>query len=226
MTIGEDIKLILFRNTPDYYLNISEGFYYQKFIELCKQYCGKRVLDFGCATGNYMTALQKLGYSCVGVDVNPAYIEIAAKKNLDVYLVGDKLPFPDKSFDSVVMFEVLEHLKNPFDVLKEVQRVARKNIIFTVPNCEGYNDLKKGGLTFEHFFDLDHKNYFTSDSLRNLLSKLFTNYEIKHIDPIVPYLLMNKSIFRFIVHGLYKIKLIKPKFFYRISVVIDLENHV
>lgn len=224
--VGEEIKQKLFRNTPDYYLNISEGFYYQKFIELCKQYCGKRVLDFGCATGNYMTALQKLGYNCVGVDVNPAYIEIAAQKNLDVHLIDEELPFPDKSFDTVIMFEVLEHLKNPSDVLKKVQRVARKNIIFTVPNCEGYNELKNGGLAFEHFLDLDHKNYFTSDSLSELLSKLFTKYEIKNIDPIVPYLLMKKSILHLIVHILYKIKLIKPKYYYRIYVVIDLENYV
>lgn len=224
--VGEEIKQKLFRNTPEYYLNISEDFYYQKFIELCKQYCGKRVLDFGCATGNYMSELQKLGYSCIGVDVNPAYIEIATKKNLDVHLIDEKLPFPDKSFDTVIMFEVLEHIKNPLGVLKEVQRVARKNIIFSVPNCEGYNELKNGGLAYEHFFDLDHKNYFTSDSLSGLLSKLFTKYEIKNIDPIVPHLLMNKSILRFIVHSLYKIKLIKPKYYYRIYVVIDLENHV
>ncbi|MDI6803208.1 MAG: class I SAM-dependent methyltransferase [Bacteroidota bacterium] len=224
--IGEEIKQKLFRNTPDYYLNASEDYYYQKFIDLCKQYCGKRVLDFGCATGNYMTALQKLGYDCVGVDANPAYIEIAAKKNFDVYLIDDKLPFPDKHFDSAIMFEVLEHLQNPLDVLKEIKRVARKNIILTVPNCEGFNELKNGGLAFEHFFDLDHKNYFTPDSLRNLLDNLFKQYEIKIIDPIVPYTLMKKSILRFIVHVLYKIKLIKPKFYFRIVVVIDLKNQI
>ncbi len=224
--IGEEIKQTLFRNTPDYYLDVSEDFYYQKFIDLCKQLCGKRVLDFGCATGNYMTALQKLGYDCVGVDANPAYVKIATNKKLEVFLIDDKLPFPDKSFDTVIMFEVVEHLQNPLEVLKEVQRVARKNIIFTVPNCEGFNELKTGGLTYEHFFDLDHKNYFTTDSLNNLLSKLFTNYEIKHGDPIVPYLLMNKSIMRFIVHGLYRIKIIKPKYYYRIYVVIDLKNPV
>ncbi len=224
--IGEDIKQKLFRSTPHYYLNIPEDFYHQNIIDLCKQYCGKRVLDFGCAIGNCMAVLQKLGYDCVGVDTNFAYIAIAAKKNLEVYHIENILPFPDKSFDTVIMFEVVEHLQNPIEVLEEVKRVARKNIFFTVPNCEGFNELKTGGLAYEHFFDLDHKNYFTPDSLSTLLSKSFKNYEIKLGDPIVPYTLIKKSIWRYIVHGLYKFKLIKPNYYSGIYVVIELENHI
>ena len=43
------------------------------------------------------------------------------------------LPFRDDSFDTVLCSEVLEHLEHPVDALRELNRVARRHIILTVP---------------------------------------------------------------------------------------------
>lgn len=51
-------------------------------------------------------------------------------------VVGDahNLPFQDESFAIVCLCELLEHVVSPSIVLKEAARVARKKVIFTVPN--------------------------------------------------------------------------------------------
>lgn len=97
-------------------------------INFCLRHAGKRILDFGCATGDYCLELKRLGYDCVAVDINEEYIKIARQKGVDARLIRDKLPFDDNSFDTVIMFELLEHLQEPDKILEEAKRVAKKNI--------------------------------------------------------------------------------------------------
>ena len=51
-------------------------------------------------------------------------------------VVGDahNLPFPDNYFDCCVLAEILEHVHNPILVAREAVRVARRKVIFTVPD--------------------------------------------------------------------------------------------
>ncbi len=94
------------------------------------------MLDAGCATGEYIQRLGTLGYHCVGEDVNSEYIDMAKQKGLDAHVMDAKhLEFPDKSFDTIILFDVLEHVDRPEEVLKDARRVARKNVLITVPNC-------------------------------------------------------------------------------------------
>lgn len=223
MTIGEEIKRETLRDTKTYYLNAPDSLFYTGLIDFAVRHCGKRVLDLGCATGNYILELQKKGYDCVGADVNAAYVDIARKRGIEAYVVGDTLPFPDKSFDSVVMFEVAEHLPDPGAILSEARRVARKNVILTVPNCEGYNELKNNGLIYEHFLDADHKNFFTESSMRQLLAQFFSEVEIRKGDPVFPLSLVELSTHT-ILRVLHKLRLIKPKYFFRLYVVAHIEN--
>ena len=120
-------------------------------IDFYKQYAGKMVLDFGCATGNYCLELKKLGFECVGVDINEEYIKLAQKKGVKAHLIKDRLPFEEKSFDTVIMSELLEHVQNPGNILEQAKRVAKKNILITVPNCEVFEALKACRLTYNHF---------------------------------------------------------------------------
>jgi SAM-dependent methyltransferase len=223
MTIGEEIKRNTFRDTQNYYLDAPNDLFYPRLIDFALQHCGKRILDLGCATGNYTLELLKRGYTCIGADVNSAYIAIAQKRGIEAYVVSDTLPFPDKSFDSVIMFEVAEHLSNPEVVLSEASRVARKNVIISVPNCEGYDGLIKQGLIFEHFLDRDHKNMFTETTLRKMLSGIFPVVDIQKGDPIYPLSLADLSQ-NIILKVLNKIHLIRPKYYFRLYAVAHIQD--
>jgi SAM-dependent methyltransferase len=77
------------------------------------------ILDAGGGLENRGILLDQLGKRTV-IDIQPG-------PNVDV--VGDihDLPFPDKSFDLITLFMVLEHLHDPQLAIKECQRVLKKN---------------------------------------------------------------------------------------------------
>ena len=63
------------------------------------------------------------------------YLNIDESTNPDYYCSADNIPVEDESFDIVMLAEVLEHLENPMDVLKECKRVLKKDgkLIITMP---------------------------------------------------------------------------------------------
>jgi len=102
-----------------------------------------KILDVGCNYGSLIYNLHKLGYKNVqGIDVNKKTINEGKKEYSGIsksinYYEGKTIPFEDKSFDVVVMFDVIEHIPNVENFLKnEVYRVLKKGgvFIFQTPN--------------------------------------------------------------------------------------------
>ena len=82
-----------------------------------------RLLDVGCGTGWLARHFEHY----TGVDGSSAAVEEAARHGRDVRLadVSDPLPFPDGSFDGVVLKDLLEHVADPVAVVREARRVLR-----------------------------------------------------------------------------------------------------
>jgi ubiquinone/menaquinone biosynthesis C-methylase UbiE len=116
----------------------------------------------------------KEGVKCIGCDINLQYLRKAAAQGLPVVSVDSKLPFPDRSFDSVLMFEVIEHVPDLHRILAEAFRVARKNVLITVPNSENVDLLKANDVTYAHMLSSDHLHFFEPASLKNLLEPFFS----------------------------------------------------
>ncbi len=97
-------------------------------------------LDLGCADGGYSKGLLLAGASSVvGVDVEADRIEAAilAYPEISFFVSTDgAIPFPDNSFDGVLMNEVFEHVANEREALVEVLRTLRPggHLIVISPN--------------------------------------------------------------------------------------------
>lgn len=103
-----------------------------------------KVLDIGCADGVFTKVI--LDKTCtkevIGIDVLKPSINWAKshwkKEKKMKFQVGNahKLKFPAKQFDAVFAFEIMEHVPDPTQVLKEIKRVLKKNgyIIILVPS--------------------------------------------------------------------------------------------
>jgi ubiquinone/menaquinone biosynthesis C-methylase UbiE len=90
-------------------------------------------LDVGCGRGEMLDFAAANGFSSVkGVEIVPALIDGHRVVKGEVH----DLPFPDRSFTVVTMFDVIEHLIPGDDELacRELERVASKHILLTANN--------------------------------------------------------------------------------------------
>lgn len=112
---------------------------------------GVELLDLGCGSGIVAKAFRDFFQAkVVGVDIKDQRIFYVPLEIIN----GRDLPFPEKTFDTVLISYVLHHSDDPAVLLKEAKRVGRKIII--------YEDLPEGflakiycklhGLTFNKFF--------------------------------------------------------------------------
>ncbi|HAG59491.1 MAG TPA: hypothetical protein DCL83_09295, partial [Arthrobacter bacterium] len=95
------------------------------------------VLDIGCGAGNVARAIaeSRPELRVHGVDVSAGALEAArrAAPDLDFQMApAESLPFKDGSMSAVVMLDVLEHLKDPDAVLREIHRVLRPGGVFHI----------------------------------------------------------------------------------------------
>lgn len=111
---------------------------------------GDRVLDLGCGAGRHAFECYRRGAQVVALDQNGEEIREVAKWFAAMKEAGEapegatatamegdalNLPFPDESFDVVIISEVMEHIPDDKGVLAEMVRVLRPGgrIAITVP---------------------------------------------------------------------------------------------
>jgi ubiquinone/menaquinone biosynthesis C-methylase UbiE len=93
---------------------------------------GMRLLDLGAGMGGFAVAAALRGAHVAACEYNPAYCTIirlrAERHGLKLPIsnaAGEALPFPDQSFDTVVAWDVIEHVQSPETMLAEIARVLR-----------------------------------------------------------------------------------------------------
>jgi len=109
--------------------------FWDKF-NLIKKYLPQRgkILDVGCGAGFFLKLMAKMGYESYGVEISE-YASSYAQKLLGLDVFRGHLieaGFPDNFFDLITMWDVLEHLPNPLDVLTECRRIMRDGAVLVV----------------------------------------------------------------------------------------------
>ena len=106
---------------------------------------GQKVLEVGCGNGDLSVEIARLGFDVVGVDISKLGIqqavELAKKENLNAraqfkLMVATSLEFADNSFDTVLIPEALEHIRDSRRLIEEAIRVAKNGgrIAISVPS--------------------------------------------------------------------------------------------
>jgi len=124
----------------DTYLKIKDNPRYRKswgYIVSHPEF-GKKVLDIGCADGEFSKYLIDRGYSCFGLESGDIPAKQARANGLVVkkWSFLDRFPYPANYFDIVFGGEVIEHTVDDSGFLKEIYRVTKPNglLILTTPN--------------------------------------------------------------------------------------------
>ena len=92
-----------------------------------------RLLDVGCSSGAFLHAAVKLGFRAEGVEPAPKAAATAQAAGLKVHQgLLQEAGYADGQFDAITLFEVIEHLQHPQDLLKECRRILRPGGILLV----------------------------------------------------------------------------------------------
>jgi 2-polyprenyl-3-methyl-5-hydroxy-6-metoxy-1,4-benzoquinol methylase len=150
----------------------------KKYFKLfCREKIPKnaKILDIGCGFGYFLKLCEQYGYETYGVDISKYAIEQAklnTKSKLSVCDI-EKHTFSSKDFfDVITMFDVIEHFKSPYRVLKEIfELLTPKGLGFiTTPNINSLQRLVRRE-KFTGFTDKTHLYLFTPSSLKYLIEQ-------------------------------------------------------
>ncbi len=171
-------------STPEELFNIYSNFQEDR-IKLIKKFLTKkmRLLDIGCSAGMFLFHIKKYVKEVVGIDYDSKSAHFASEKcSCKVFDVDiEDADLDDKMFDVICLFQVLEHVKDPYHFIKRIMKYLRPSgiIYIEVPNL--YDALLHAYDLPNHqnfYFHVAHLWYFTEKSLNTLMSKAGFNGQI------------------------------------------------
>ncbi len=146
------------------------------FTKLHNDNSSKTVLDFGCGNGTYLLGLRHNhpSWKLYGSDIQiNETVKNALEKNTIVTIIGPThLPWkqlPTKSFDRITLFQVLEHVNNPREVLENLRPLLKKDgeLHIEVPNIATLK-FKIFGRYFSNLDAPRHLYHFSPNTLQRL----------------------------------------------------------
>jgi 2-polyprenyl-3-methyl-5-hydroxy-6-metoxy-1,4-benzoquinol methylase len=125
-------------------LGISHEVIYQKVQEVIKTYGPNhgQLLDFGAGQGDFLKGMTKSAFKFMYHGVDLMYSKVEGV-NWYVQDLNKKLQFKDGQFDVVSCIEVIEHLENPRQIVRDLARVLKPEgiLVLTTPNNESWRSI-------------------------------------------------------------------------------------
>lgn len=167
-------------------LGISHHSIYQTVLGVLKKYASDsgQLLDFGAGQGDFLKEMVSSGtkYMCHGVDL--MYSNVPGV-NWYVQDLNKKLQFKDGQFDVITCIEVIEHLENPRQIIRDLARVLKPEgvLIVTTPNNESWRSILSYIFRghFVSFTDTSYPAHITALNQTDLY-RIFQECGLKRMD--------------------------------------------
>lgn len=172
--LSDDVKTAydaFYTNNDVAWRMLGAKFKAKNIVDVCKDIVPKKVLEVGAGDGSILYYLDEsnFGEELYALEIAQSGVEQIKKRNLarlkDVQTFdGYKIPYPDDSFDLIILAHVLEHVEHERLLIRELKRVA-KYIVIEVPKDYRFGVDNR----MKHFLDYGHINMYTPTLLRFLL---------------------------------------------------------
>lgn len=143
-----------------------------------KKYLGNKkkinLLDIGCSTGFFIEAAKKEGWRCEGLELNPSAARFGIKRGLKIYQTNLENFKTNIKYDIITLFDVLEHLSNPKQIIKYAKKILKKNglLYVYVPNWDSASRILMKEKNCHFIWPTHHLTYFTPKTLLSFFNKL------------------------------------------------------
>ncbi len=172
--IPTESELIAYYNgygRNDFLSDITIKRYNELLNSLEKYRKTNRILDVGCGIGYFLEVAQKRGWEVYGTEYTDEAIKICKGKGISM-AQGQLNPetYEEGFFDVVTSFEVIEHINNPLEEIKNIEYLVRPGgaFYFTTPN---FNSLLRYKLKIDYNVICypEHLSYYTPKTIHRLL---------------------------------------------------------
>ncbi len=169
---------------------------YENYFSNCEKIIGtlngKSVFDIGFGFAQALLFFKEKNMHVAGIEPSKEGYEFAKKQGLDVHQGSIESTFVDvkQKYDVVTLLNVLEHLRNPAEVLINIkEKLINQNGVLVIDVPNDFNDFqtvanKEYDLNQWWFFPPRHINYFSKKSLESLLEQC--GYEVAYAEGSFP----------------------------------------
>jgi 2-polyprenyl-3-methyl-5-hydroxy-6-metoxy-1,4-benzoquinol methylase len=155
----------------------------RRFTELLAMEKVGRLLDVGCADGQFAEHLARLGWTSFGIDISQTNAYMATQRGVMTTVgdLGSSLPFGSNIFDAIVAKNVIEHLLDTRLLLTECWRVLQPKgcLILSTANLASLSNrlrllfgLYPGWMDYQLENSVGHVRYYISSILRQQLASV------------------------------------------------------
>lgn len=150
----------------------------KSFLDQIAKLLGKppgeiRLLDVGCSSGAFLNTAIQLGFRAEGVEPAPEAAATAQAAGLNVRQgLLQEAGYAEGQFDAITLFEVIEHLQQPLELLQECRRILRPGGILLVGTGNAASwSMAAMGARWEYLHIAKHGghvSFFSPESLASL----------------------------------------------------------
>ncbi len=134
-----------------------------------------RWLDIGCSAGFILSVAKAAHYDTYGIEIDPLGVKHAREElGLENIFQGtfEEHHFDDNFFDIITMYDVLEHVQNLNEIVKELKRVLSINGVIEIWTPDiGHWRVPKSLIEWDAIKPSEHLYYFNKETLSMILQK-------------------------------------------------------
>lgn len=158
---------------------------FRSYLKILKRWipvpCG-RLLDVGCATGEWLSVAQGAGFDVYGVEISPQGVAQCRQRFGEHKILGGDLQpesFDAEFFDVITLFDVLEHIADPMSFLRMLSLFLKPGgfLMLATPNTSSWTR-KICGSHWPHY-KIEHLYYYNPGCIKRILASFFDVLSIR-----------------------------------------------
>lgn len=192
----------------------KKNYLLEKIIGIFKEERFGKVLDLGCGDGDYAKGVKDLGFDVIAGDIDITRFRYKNEIEFKHCDITKEMPFPTNYFDYVLLMEVVEHLRNPYVIMPEINRIIKTNgsLVISTPNIlnlkSRFRFLAEGAYEYfreppldqvknpkevifnlhlvpYRYHELEYLLSATGFRIERILTSLYEGYELGYLLPII-----------------------------------------